>query len=170
MLILRRKTHVHILIWALLLNVLLLVLPGYGQLRKLKLSDQMPEFSVANSVEPNDSNRIEFTYRGDNQRVLVVIFLSANQKQSKSAIFDTEKVVGDFEAYREQFDVIGVTSGQEKRMQNLIRQTKEKTGDNSGMFLFTTLNQLTIGNLLTSPIWHLVDKEYPIPLISTTHQ
>jgi hypothetical protein len=61
-----------------------------------------------------------------------------------------------------------VTSGQEKRLKNLMRQTKEKTGDNSGMFLFTTLNQLTIGNILTSPIWRQVDNDNLIPLISTT--
>ena len=63
-----------------------------------------------------------------------------------------------------------VTSGQEKRLKNLMRQTKEKTGDNSGMFLFTTLNQLTIGNILTSPIWRQVDNDNLIPLISTTSE
>jgi hypothetical protein len=62
-----------------------------------------------------------------------------------------------------------VTSGQEKRLQNLIHQTKEKTGDNSGMFLFTSLNQLAIGNMLTSPIWRQIDNDNLMPLLAMTY-
>ena len=58
-----------------------------------------------------------------------------------------------------------VTSGQGKRLQNLMNQTKEKTGDNSRMFLFTTINEITSGNLLTSPIWHQIDNDFSVPLI-----
>ena len=62
-----------------------------------------------------------------------------------------------------------VTSGQERRLQNLMHQTKDKTGDNSGTFLFTTLNQLAIGNTITSPIWRQIDNDNLMSLISTTY-
>ena len=63
-----------------------------------------------------------------------------------------------------------VTSGQEKRMENLMRQIKEKTGDNSRIFLFTTLNQQNSGNLLTSPIWRQIDNDNPMPLLARNYQ
>ena len=59
-----------------------------------------------------------------------------------------------------------VTSGQERRLQNLMRQTKEKTGDSSKNFLFTTLNKLELGNVFTTPIWYQVDNEIPVSLLS----
>ena len=59
-----------------------------------------------------------------------------------------------------------VTSGQETRLQNLMRETKEKTGNNSKSFLFTMTKQLADGNVFTSPIWHKVDNNKPMPLLS----
>jgi hypothetical protein len=58
-----------------------------------------------------------------------------------------------------------VTSGQAKRMQNLMRQIKVKTGDNSRMFLFTTLNQIASEDFLSSPIWRQIDNDSSVPLI-----
>lgn len=45
-----------------------------------------------------------------------------------------------------------VTTG-ERRMRNLMRQTRRVAGAGSHVFLFTTFDQLTLGNLLTDQVW-----------------
>lgn len=62
-----------------------------------------------------------------------------------------------------------VTSGKETRLQNLMRQTKEKTGDNSKRFLFAMMKQLADCNVFTFPMWHKVDNNKPMPLLSLTY-
>ncbi len=57
-----------------------------------------------------------------------------------------------------------VTKGH-RRMENLMRQTKEKAGPFAAMFYFATLKKLTPTNILTSPIWQQPGIDKPIPLI-----
>ncbi|MCH7662277.1 MAG: replication-relaxation family protein [Chloroflexi bacterium] len=68
-------------------------------------------------------------------------------------------------AYRDRFGVnagrwLVVTTG-ETRMQNLMRQTKQKASMNAKLFYFTTRDSLQNRDPLTHPIWWQVDKEQP---------
>ena len=76
--------------------------PGRAALRKLKLGDTMPEFTLP------DSTGEVFAYKHNRQRVLVMVFLSASQKQSKSAVSDIQQILADLRAKAEPFDFIGI--------------------------------------------------------------
>lgn len=52
-----------------------------------------------------------------------------------------------------------VTNGGERRLRNLMDQTKNKTGCSSRLFFFTSLDHLDEDNLLTSPIWRQADRD-----------
>ena len=56
-----------------------------------------------------------------------------------------------------------VTTGQ-RRMRNLMHQTRQVAGTGAGVFLFTTYDQLETGNVLTDPVWWQVGRKEPIPL------
>jgi len=73
-------------------------------------------------------------------------------------------------SYRDRFGSnhgiwLVVTGGGEKRMMNLLNQTKEKTGKEAGLFYFTTFNLIYGGNLLTNPIWWRADQSSPISIL-----
>ena len=57
-----------------------------------------------------------------------------------------------------------VTTG-ERRMRNLMRQTQQVAGAGATIFLFTTLDQIEAGNILTEPVWWQVGREEPISLL-----
>jgi hypothetical protein len=71
------------------------------------------------------------------------------------------------EAYENRFGHrsgrwIVVTTG-ERRMKNMLLQARHaKAG---GLFYFTTFSQVTVENILSSPIWHRADREQAVPLI-----
>jgi hypothetical protein len=58
-----------------------------------------------------------------------------------------------------------VTTGR-VRMRNLMRQTQQVAGTESGVFLFTTFEQIETANVLTDPVWWQVAREDPIPLFA----
>jgi len=58
-----------------------------------------------------------------------------------------------------------VINGGERRLRNLIKQTKEKTGEDTRMFFFTTFDQLAYRNILTEPIWWQADRSTPSSLL-----
>lgn len=58
-----------------------------------------------------------------------------------------------------------VTAGGDRRLKNLIRTTKEITGQDSNVFFFTTLDRISADNLLTSPIWWQAGQKDPLPLL-----
>ena len=76
--------------------------PGRAALRKLKLGDTMPEFSLPDSMGE------VFAYKHNRKRVLAVVFLSASQKQSKSAVSDIQQILADLRAKAEPFDFVGI--------------------------------------------------------------
>jgi hypothetical protein len=89
--------------------------PAQAQLRNIKVGDKMPEFSLpllAVPSSPNDPNEVVFTYEHNRERVLGLVFLSANQKQSQSTAADIEKIVKELDEKNVLFDFIGVMSGQ----------------------------------------------------------
>ncbi len=76
--------------------------PGEVGLRKMKLGDKMPEFSLA------DSEGKAFEYKHGRNRVLMLAFLSADQKQSASAVSDIGQILADPRIKAEKFDLVGV--------------------------------------------------------------
>jgi Flp pilus assembly protein TadD len=78
---------------------------GHSALRKMKLGDTMPEFSLP------DSEGNVFTYEHDRKRVLAVVFLSASQKQSRGAAADIRETLADLRAKAEPFDLVGIMTG-----------------------------------------------------------
>jgi len=63
-----------------------------AQLRRLKVSDKMPEFVLP------DSNGDSFAYKHGTGGVSAIIFLSADQRQSEQAVSDIKKVLPEIDA------------------------------------------------------------------------
>jgi len=59
-----------------------------------------------------------------------------------------------------------VTNGGQRRMKNLMLQTKEAAGQDVGLFFFTSINDIEGGKPLTTPIWRQIGKEKPRALLS----
>ena len=57
-----------------------------------------------------------------------------------------------------------VTTG-ERRMRNLMRQTRRVAGDGAGIFLFTTFDQVESGNILIDRVWRQVGREETVSLM-----
>ncbi len=76
--------------------------PGQATLRKMKLGDTMPEFSL-----PDSTGKV-FEYKHNRKRVMAMIFLSPDQKQSKSAASDIQQILADLRAKAEPFDFVGI--------------------------------------------------------------
>ncbi|MHC4119428.1 MAG: tetratricopeptide repeat protein [Planctomycetota bacterium] len=91
-----------ILICALTANVAFSAGPGQPALRKMKLGDTMLEFSL-----PDSTGKL-FEYKHNRKRVLAMVFLSADQKQSKSAASDIQQILADLRAKAAPFDFVGV--------------------------------------------------------------
>ncbi len=73
----------------------------------------MPEFFLPVMTVPsdsNDSNEVVFTYKHNRERVLGLVFLSAEQKQSQRAVADIEKIVKELDKKDVLFDFVGVVS------------------------------------------------------------
>jgi hypothetical protein len=61
---------------------------------------------------------------------------------------------------------IVITSGGDRRLRNLMRQTKINSGHNADLFFFTLLANIEGDNILTSPIWLQVGNDQPRSLIN----
>jgi len=94
--------------------------PGRAALRKLKLGDTMPEFSLPDSMGE------VFAYKHNRKRVLAVVFLSASQKQSKSAASDIQQILADLRAKAEPFDFVGIMT--EPAKSDFFESTGSKPG------------------------------------------
>jgi tetratricopeptide (TPR) repeat protein len=98
-----------ILTFALIVHAVLLAVPGQARSRKIKVGDKMPEFTLV------DPKGIVFAYRHNRKRVLAIVFLSANQKQSELAVVDIERILKDLRSKAEPFDFVGVISERAKK-------------------------------------------------------
>ena len=78
--------------------------PGEAPLRKMKLGDKMPEFSLTDEAQG------AFEYKHGRGRVLVVAFLSAGQKQSNNAVSDITQILADPQIKSEPLDLVGVST------------------------------------------------------------
>jgi len=73
-------------------------------------------------------------------------------------------------AYKERFGQnsgswLIVTTAGRRRMENLIHQTANKVGSKADLFYFSTLNQCSGENLITSKLWYQVCSSEPMALI-----
>ncbi|UCE48630.1 MAG: tetratricopeptide repeat protein [Phycisphaerales bacterium] len=71
-------------------------------MRKIKLGDKVSEFSLT------DTKGKIFEYKHDRKRILVIAFLSAGQKQSKSAVNDITRILADPQIKAGPLDLVGV--------------------------------------------------------------
>ena len=78
--------------------------PGEVGLRKMKLGDKMPEFSLTDPAQG------AFEYKHGRRRVLVIAFLSASQKQSNSAVSDIAQILADPQIESEPLDLVGIST------------------------------------------------------------
>jgi len=88
--------------FVLVVHVAFSAVQGQAQLRKIKVGDEMPVFSLP------DPNGIIFEYKHDHKRILAVTFLPANQEQSKRLIADIEGVIKELHSKAEPFDFVFV--------------------------------------------------------------
>ncbi|MHC4911898.1 MAG: tetratricopeptide repeat protein [Planctomycetota bacterium] len=95
-----RNDMLRIATFALLVSLVIPAVPSFGQLRKAKVGDDMPEFSLP------DANGVVFDYKSNHKRVLAVAFLSAGQKQSERAAIGIESVVKELGGKAEPFDFV----------------------------------------------------------------
>ncbi|MHC4364630.1 MAG: redoxin family protein [Planctomycetota bacterium] len=116
-----RNDMLRIAIFALLVSSVILAVPSFGQLRKTKVGDDMPEFSLP------DANGVAFDYKHNRKRVLAVAFLSAGQKQSERAAVGIESVVKELGEKAEQFDFVIVVDDR-KAQQHFRTTCKTPTG------------------------------------------
>jgi hypothetical protein len=60
-----------------------------------------------------------------------------------------------------------VTTG-ERRMRNLMYQTRKVAGTGANTFLFATFDRLETGNVLTDPVWLQVGRREPVSLLASS--
>ncbi len=80
-----------------------LFLPGQvinGEVRRVSIGDKIPEFSAS------DISEKVFDYKHGIGKVLIVAFLSANQKHSAQAATDLEGIIGKLGADAERLEVV----------------------------------------------------------------
>ena len=71
-----------------------------GAARRIGTGNKMPEFSAS------DTSEKVFDYKHGIGKVLIVVFLSANQKHSAKAATDVEGIIGKISADAEQLEVV----------------------------------------------------------------
>lgn len=93
-----------VFIFTVLTSAVFLPSPALAQLRKIKVGDKMPEFSLT------DANEIVFEYKHNRGRALAIVFLSPKQGQSKQAVNDIGQILRDLREKGAAFDFIGMVS------------------------------------------------------------
>lgn len=99
-----KRSLIGIIMFAVGAEATLFVVPAEAQLRKIKAGDKVPAFSL------RDANGAGFEYKHNRGRVLGIVFLSPNQKQSRRAVNEIKQVLDDLQEKSAAFDFIGVVS------------------------------------------------------------
>jgi Tfp pilus assembly protein PilF len=107
-----------IVIFTVLTTAVFFSSPALAQLRKIRVGDKVPEFSLA------DANEIAFEYKHNRGRVLAIVFLSPNQDQSKQAVNDIGQILRDLREKGAAFDFIGMVS-EDADSNSLTPRTKD---------------------------------------------
>ena len=89
-----------LIVVAIVMQLMFFAAQGQAKLRKIKVGDKMPVFSL-----PDEKGGV-FTYP-HKRKVMVVIFLS-DQKQSKLAVTGIEEILSGYEEKSQLFDVVAV--------------------------------------------------------------
>lgn len=100
-----RRSLPTIFTFMLLMLIFLSAVPGRAALRNVKVGEKMPEFSLP------VLNGGTLTYKHNQGRVLVFVFLPTSQSRIERAITDMDAVVEDIRENTKQFDSVGVISG-----------------------------------------------------------
>jgi len=101
----RNAAVLEILVLVFLMQVLLPTAPSQAGLRKIKVGDIMPEFSLP------DSNGVTFTYKHGRNRVLAVAFLPTSESQFQRMATEIEQAVADLQEKTKTLDFVGILSG-----------------------------------------------------------
>ncbi|UCC97828.1 MAG: tetratricopeptide repeat protein [Phycisphaerales bacterium] len=101
----RKGRPLKILVLGLLVQTALLTSAGRAELRKVKVGDTMPEFSLP------DATGATFTYKHGASKVLTLTFLPTVQSRFERAIADIEAVAGVLPETAEGLGFAGVISG-----------------------------------------------------------
>jgi len=117
MLPVRKKSLLGTFVFIFAAQALLLFVPSQAQLRKIRVADEMPEFSATGA----DGHVFDYKHGGG--KVLMVVFLSAGQKRSARAAADIERIVSEFGANAERLQVAVVVGDPNA---GAYFQTKEK--------------------------------------------
>lgn len=82
-----------------ILAVICCTLPAAAELRKIKIGETLPEFTL-----PEIDNK-DFSYKHENSIALAIAFLSTNQTQSLHALEDIQNVIEDLHKKTDKFDM-----------------------------------------------------------------
>lgn len=94
-----------LLILAYLSPIFLSAAPAQSELRKVKVGERMPDFSLS------DLNGTAFAYKHGRNKVMLLTFLPTSQRRIERTITDIETVIKGLQENRTQFDSVGVISG-----------------------------------------------------------
>jgi len=89
-----------------LVQLLLPATSSLAGLRKSKVGDMMPEFSLP------DSNDVPFTYKHGRDRVLAVVFMPPGASQYQRMATEIDQVVAELREKAKMFDFVCVLNGQ----------------------------------------------------------
>ena len=59
-----------------------------------------------------------------------------------------------------------VTTGGDRRIKNLMQQTKSRAGTNANLFYFSTMEKLKTDNLFLKPVWLQIDSDEQVALLT----
>jgi len=104
--VVRKAAVLDILVLVLLMQIFLPAAPSQAGLRKTKIGDIMPEFSLP------DSNGVSFTYKHGGNKVLAIALMPTTPGQFQRIATEIEQAVADLQKKAEEIDLVGVLSGQ----------------------------------------------------------
>lgn len=102
--------------------LLFFVLPAQAELRKVKIGDSLPQFTVS------DIDNKEYSYKHENSRAIAIAFLSATQTQSLHALDDIQKVVENLRKQTDKFDFLIILNESETESPIQVLQKNPKPG------------------------------------------
>lgn len=116
-----KRNFISIVLFTLALQVLPAAAPSEAALRKISITDTLPEFSLQN-IDGGDV----FTYKHGTGKVLVLAFLPTVQDRLESAVSDVETLVKDFQEQAKQLHFVCVISGSvEKDLLKSLKPSSE---------------------------------------------
>ena len=146
---------------AIVLLVSIFCSTAFGQSRKLKVGDQMPEFTAV------DTTGATVNYKHGTNKIIVVSFLVAGQKQSIRAAEDLKKVLGEYDKYADQVDFHVVAK--DPSIASCFAGTDNKPAIKFGLLLDKDFKLWGLFGLIANPTVIIADKSDAIIWIRGGH-